>query len=283
MANSAEGLLRQGCQHLRSAGINSADLDARLLLQAATGWSHAQLMSRARDEVPEGQQEYYRSFLDRRCLHEPVSRIIGHREFWSLDFILSPAVLDPRPDTETLVQAVLDSIDDVTVPLTILDLGTGSGCILIALLSELPNAQGIAVDQSEEALLVARANALHNGMADRISFVCGDWAGAIQAKSCDIVVSNPPYIETDSMAELMPDVLDYDPVSALDGGADGLVAYRQIIEGLSRLFVGDGRVYLEVGKGQGPDVADILAKATGTPTQIVADLAGIGRCVTGRV
>ena len=279
MPATAAGLLQKGQEQLRLAGIDTAELDARLLLQEATGWSHARLVGASEESVDPSTASIYTQFLTRRSNREPVSKIVGCREFWSLDFIVNPSVLDPRPDTETLVEAVLAAIDDKSAALTIVDLGTGSGCILVALLSELPNAQGIAVDKSPEALAVAQQNAQHHGVADRITFTCSNWGQALPDACCDIVVSNPPYIESDDLPGLMPEVLHHDPAMALDGGDDGLTAYRQIAADLPRLLVAGGQAYLELGAGQGPDVSALLEEVGASNIRVIDDLAGIGRCI----
>jgi release factor glutamine methyltransferase len=277
---TAAGLLQQGQKQLRLAGIDTAELDARLLLQEATGWSHARLISAGEDAVTPAAISIYEQFLARRLGREPVSKIIGHREFWSLEFVVNKSVLDPRPDTETLVEAVLTSIKNKSAPLTIVDLGTGSGCILVALMTELPNARGIAVDRSPDALAVAKQNAQHHAVADRIAFICASWGEALPDECCDIVVSNPPYIETDDLPGLSKEVLDHDPALALDGGDDGLTAYRQIAADLPRLLAPGGQAFLELGIGQGPDVSALLEGAGASQIRVTNDLAGIGRCIS---
>ncbi len=217
------------------------------------------------------------AFAQRRIAGEPVARIIGHREFYGLDFKLAPATLVPRPDTETLVDeaiAVIDRTRGRDAPVRIVDLGTGSGAILLALLSELPNARGVGVDLSEEAAATARDNARRLGLAERALFVVGDWAEAIG--TADVVVANPPYIETDVIATLDAEVREHDPLLALDGGDDGLDAIRASVAGLSRILAADGRALIEIGAGQGEAVRGIAGRA-GFSLRLERDLAGIER------
>ena len=209
-----------------------------------------------------------------RLAGEPVARILGMWEFWGLPFRLSPETLVPRPDTETLVEATLASIRDPAAAVRILDLGTGSGCILVALLSALPNAVGIGLDRSWGALRTARANALDNGVAGRAGFVAGDWCDSLSGRF-DRVVSNPPYIASKVIAGLDREVREHDPRAALDGGEDGLGAYRRIIDAASRgLLAPGGSLHLEIGYDQAETVTDLGVKAGLRPGGIARDLAG---------
>ena len=216
----------------------------------------------------------------RRLSGEPVARILGAWEFWGLPFRLSPETLVPRPDTETLVEATLASIPDHAAPVRILDLGTGSGCILVALLSALPNATGIGLDRSWGALRTARANARDNGVAERAGFVAGDWCDALGARF-DRVVSNPPYIASPVIAGLDREVREHDPLAALVGGDDGLNAYRRIVNAASRgLLVPGGSLHLEIGYDQAEAVTALGATAGLQPGGTVRDLAGHARVVS---
>ena len=210
----------------------------------------------------------------RRLASEPVARILGAWEFWGLPFRLSPETLVPRPDTETLVEAALRSIPDPGARIRILDLGTGSGCILVALLSALPNANGIGLDRSWGALRTARANADANAIAERASFVAGDWCDALDG-GFDLVVSNPPYIASDVIAGLDREVRDHDPVAALDGGGDGLDAYRRILDATSHgLIAPGGSLHMEIGYDQTDAVMALGIMAGLRPLGFSRDLAG---------
>ncbi|WP_395673631.1 peptide chain release factor N(5)-glutamine methyltransferase [Inquilinus sp.] len=281
MSRIAEAL-RDGTARLAAAGIDSALSDARILLMHALGIDRTGLLSRAGEAVPPDAATRYAASLDRRAAREPVSRILGHREFWSLDFALGPATLDPRPDSETLVEAALAAIPagrpPSSQPLRVLDLGTGTGCLLLAVLHDRPTAFGIGVDRSEEAARTARDNARALGLADRAAFTVGDWATALAGRF-DLVLSNPPYIPDSDIATLEPEVREHDPHLALSGGADGLDAYRALAAALPDLLAPGGTAVVELGIGQAADVAALFRAAgldiAGTPH----DLAGIPRCV----
>lgn len=276
MSRIAEAL-RDGTARLAAAGIDSALSDARILLMHALGIDRTGLLSRAGEAVPAEAAARYSGHLDRRAAREPVSRILGHREFWSLDFALGPATLDPRPDSETLVEAALAAVP-AGRPLRVLDLGTGTGCLLLAVLHDRPSAFGIGVDRSEPAARTARDNARALGLADRAAFTVGDWATALAGRF-DLVLSNPPYIPESDIAALEPEVREHDPRLALSGGADGLDAYRALAAALPDLLAPGGTAVVELGIGQAADVAALFRAAgldiAGTPH----DLAGIPRCV----
>ncbi|WP_225770241.1 peptide chain release factor N(5)-glutamine methyltransferase [Inquilinus sp. Marseille-Q2685] len=273
--------LRDGTARLAAAGIDSALSDARLLLMHALGCDRTGLLSRAAEAMPAEAAARYAGYMARREAREPVSRILGRREFWSLDFALGPATLDPRPDSETLVEAALAAVPDRPPsdrPLRVLDLGTGTGCLLLAVLHERAAAFGIGVDRSEAAARTARDNARALGLADRASFLVGDWAAALAGRF-DLVLSNPPYIPDADIAALDPEVREHEPLLALSGGADGLDAYRALAAALPDLLARGGTAVVELGIGQAADVAGLFRAAgldiVGTPP----DLAGIPRCV----
>lgn len=218
-------------------------------------------------------------FAARRLAREPVHRILGQRAFWTLDLTISPAVLDPRPDTETLVEAALALAP--RPPARVLDLGTGSGALLCALLAEWPDAIGVGVDRSVEACRVARHNVEACGFSSRALVIAGDWGEGL-AGPFDVVVSNPPYIESAAIPSLDPEVRDHDPRIALDGGVDGLSAYQVIVPLAARLLSPDGLLAVEVGWSQGADVAALLARAGFRDVGGRRDLGGHDRVVTGR-
>ncbi|GAA4249636.1 peptide chain release factor N(5)-glutamine methyltransferase [Azospirillum formosense] len=274
-------LRRTAEARLREAGIDTPDLDARLLVEHALGLTRHDLFTRASDPVPEPDAARLLALVERRAGREPVGRILGHREFWTIDLALNPDTLEPRPDTETLVEAVLKALPDRNAPLRLLDLGTGTGCILLALLAELPNATGLGVDLSPGAVAAATANAARNGLAERARFQTGNW-GAGLGERFAVVVSNPPYIPSADIAALDPEVREHDPLRALDGGADGLDAYRIIAAQLPDLLPPGGLAGLEVGQGQAADVTGLLAAAGLEPAGVFRDLGGVERCVLGR-
>ncbi len=270
-------LQRSGRARLMAAGVDSAALDAALLLCAATGERRETVMAYPERPVESRVVDVFRAMIDRRAAREPVSRILGRREFWGLDFAVAAPVLDPRPDTETLVRAALDWLDGR--PATrIADLGTGSGCILLALLHERPLDTGFGIDISKDALDVARANAASLGLSARASFAVGDWTSGLPDGAVSLIVSNPPYIPHRDIAGLEPEVAVYDPIGALDGGADGLDEYRRIAADLSRVLTPGGAAFLEIGAGQENDVAALLERS-GARVRRFPDLSGRIRCL----
>ena len=257
-------------------------MDARLLLCAACGIRHITLVGDP--DLPMGQEAADRlsAYADRRLAHEPVSRILGYRAFWGLSFALSPDVLDPRPETEGLVAAVVEALGPRrSAPLRLLDLGTGSGAILAALLHELPGAFGVALDRSPEACQVAEANLKALGLGVRAAIVCGDWTAPLAGRF-DAILSNPPYIPSREIAELAPDVRDHDPRAALDGGDDGLDAYRALLPDLPMHLVAGGFAAVECGWNQGDRVASLFRAAGFQAVSVNLDLAGHQRIVIGQ-
>lgn len=273
--------LRQATRDLAEAGIADAGSDARILLCAAAGVDRVALVVTPDRCLDPGAATRFEALLARRLAREPVSRILGRREFWGLDLTVTPDVLDPRPDTETLVGAAVRHVGRRRgEALTILDLGTGSGAILCALLAEMPAARGLGVDRSSAACRVAQANLARCGLGARSLVVQADWGRALASASFDLVVANPPYIETAIITTLAAEVRCHDPLAALDGGSDGLDAYRVLAAELPRLLRPGGATFLEVGQGQAAAVASLLAENNLTPGEIVADLAGIDRVVS---
>lgn len=268
-------------EQLAAAGIDSARSDAWLLLAAATGMNRAELVTGKIDALSPAEEQRLAALVARRLKREPMAYVLGEREFWSLPFEVSPAVLVPRPESEAVVEAALGAIADRSAPLRLLDLGTGSGCLLLALLSELPNARGVGIDQSAAALEIAQRNASRLGLAARAEFQEGDWGQGL-AGPFDLIVSNPPYVARVDADNLAPEVRAFEPDGALFAGADGLSGYRALAADGARLLAEDGVVCLEIGQGQGVEVAEILHERGLRLTSSRPDLAGIERCLTLR-
>jgi release factor glutamine methyltransferase len=245
-------------------------LDAELLLAHALGISREALLLGPERPVPPG----FDALLRRRLAHEPVAYITGTKSFWTLDLHVTPDVLIPRPDTETLIEAAIDHFGN-RAPATILDLGTGSGALLLAGLDQWPAAWGLGVDRSAAALTVARGNAERLGFGNRAAFAQGSWADALDARF-DLILCNPPYVEAD--AALAPDVADYEPASALFAGREGLDDYRALVPRLPRLLAPNGIALLEIGSAQAANVSQ-LVEAEGLQATVRRDLAGLDRCV----
>lgn len=266
-------------QTFRAAGIDDADVDARVLAGHALHLDRARLVSQS-DRVLEAREVNAISGLAaRRLKREPVSRILGRKEFWSLALAITPDVLVPRPETETVVEGALDFVVRNGLrmeKLRILDIGTGSGALLVALLNELPNATGIGTDISRAALEAAQINVAQFGFESRSSLIACDMAAGVQGQF-DLVVSNPPYIARGQIASLAPEVRDYDPMMALDGGGDGLTAYRSISADAKRILAQGGRLFVEMGAGQEPAVRELFTNAGLVVGIARNDLAGTPR------
>jgi len=278
MTASIGAALRDATQKLRQADIDGARLEARLLLGEVLHVDAAQLIAYPERTLSSMEGARFRQLVEERSQRRPLSHLLGRREFWGLSLQVTKDTLDPRADSETLVEAALSCIGDRARPLRILDLGTGTGCLLLALLSELPRATGVAVDCSRPALAVARANAAALGLLDRAAFICDSWGEGI-AERFDLVISNPPYIRSDAIDGLMPEVARYEPRLALDGGADGLAGYRQIAAGMGHLLRADGWLVVEVGAGQSDSAAALFAPAGLCLVRIGHDLAGTDRAL----
>lgn len=264
------------------AGIEDATIDARLLLCAAAGFDHSALIRDPDLPIEEEAAELALAMARRRLAREPVSRILGERSFWSFDLLVTPAVLDPRPDTETVVDGALELLAERQgEALSILDLGTGSGALLCALLDAFPQARGLGVDLSKEACAVARENLARCDLAPRGQVRQGSWEAGLPGPY-DLVVSNPPYIETAALAGLDPEVRLYDPPLALDGGPDGLTAYRDICALLPGLVAPGGFAIFEVGLGQAEAVAALLSSQGFGNVRAKRDLAGVERAIMGQ-
>ncbi len=266
-------------QAFAQAGVPDSASDARRLLCAAAGLDHASLI---RDpDAPLGDEVAVRleSYAARRIAREPATRILAERGFWSLDLVVAPHVLDPRPDSETLVDAALDAMRDRQADrLAIADLGSGSGALLCALLDVFAHASGVAIDLSPEACALSARNLRRCGFSARARVVHGDWS-AFATDPFDLIVSNPPYIASGDIAGLDPEVRDHDPALALDGGADGLDAYRSLAATLPRLLKADGVAVVELGAGQRAAAATIFSKAGMRPVGARRDLGEVERAL----
>jgi len=282
---TVEAARRALTARFKSSAIESAEIDARLLVGAVLGLDLTGLITAAQRLLTSDEATRLDDFARRRLQSEPVARILGHKEFWGLPLQLSAATLVPRPDTETVVELALKLLradGALNRELRIADLGTGSGAILLALLSELPNAHGFGTDISAEALKTAATNAAQAGLTNRATFLACDYATGLTG-AFDLIVSNPPYIRSADIAGLAADVREYDPRAALDGGADGLDAYRALIPQAAGLLAPGAALVVEAGEGQSGQIRGIMTGAgllPAAPPQ--ADLAGIKRAVAGR-
>lgn len=267
-------------RRLAEAGVDSPRLDAELIAAHLLACDRALLMARDRDPLPADLAIRFEALLAARAARRPLAQILGRREFWSLNFEVTAATLDPRPDSETLVETVLRRLGGRrTAPLSILDLGTGTGCLLAALLSECPSARGLGIERSAAAAAVARRNIEALGLGTRASVTEGDWLTGLHGPF-DVVVSNPPYIPAADLPALAPEVRLYEPVDALVGGVDGLDAYRAIFAGLAPVLAQGAVVAVEVGAGQAPAVAALAAAVGLHGVEIDRDLVGIERVVS---
>jgi release factor glutamine methyltransferase len=270
--------LKEAVTAMKAAGVDMPVLDARLIVQHVLGIDWNALFLQPDRPLADDERARLDAALSRRAAFEPVSRIVGRRHFWTLDLAVSPATLDPRADTETVIEAIVTAIPDRTTTLRILDFGTGTGALLLALLAEYPNATGVGVDLSAEAADVARGNAASHNLAARATFVVCHWAAAVTGQF-DLIVSNPPYIPHADLAGLPPDVRDYDPHLALNGGADGLDAYREIFTAIPALLAPEGLVAVEIGAGQSDAVSAIAQEAGLVLSTKRADFGGIERAL----
>lgn len=267
-------------RRLEAAGIDSPVIDARLLVQAATGSSRADIITDPHRALTPRQSDDLERLLGRRERREPVSHILGVKGFWKIMLRVNGDVLTPRPETETILDVVLADLGE-SPRFRVLDLGVGSGAILLAILAERPAAVGLGVDVSEEALAVARENAASLGLAGRVALMRGDWTTGLDAESFDLVVSNPPYIPTGDIVGLAPEVRDHEPRLALDGGPDGLDAYRRLAEEIPRVLRPGGRFAIEIGADQGDAVRRLFRRFDLAEVRVVRDLGDRDRVVTG--
>lgn len=271
-------LLQEATQRLKNAAIDTAALDARLLLQHVLELSHENLLLDPDSELTTEQLAQFESLIALRATHKPIAQILGTREFWGLPFKVTEHTLIPRPDSETIITALLSWQTRRGSPLKMLDLGTGTGCLLLSALSEYPQSTGLGVDISQQSLAVAQENAENLGLLSRVEFKKSDWNCEINGV-WDVVLSNPPYIPTADIAGLSPDVARFEPHLALDGGSSGLDCYRAITGFLPKILAEDGVALLEVGAGQAADVSALAAEQGLKVAQAVCDLAGIERCI----
>ncbi len=267
-------------ERLKAAGIDSPAIDARLMLETAAGVSRTDIISDPYRELTPEQAATFDDYLARRAAREPVSHILGRKGFWKIMLGVSKHVLTPRPDTEVIVDSILAAFDEHR-HFTILDLGVGSGAILLAILAERPNAKGLGVDISSEALAVARENAANLGLESQVALLRGDWTQGLGDATFDVVVANPPYIPSAHIESLEPEVRDYEPRLALDGGTDGLDAYRGLAPEILRVLKPDGVFAVEIGFDQSEAVEALFREAGAEDVRTRKDLADKDRVVGG--
>jgi release factor glutamine methyltransferase len=268
-------------ERLAACGLEQPRFEARVLLAAALEADSGAILGYPERVLTPRQTDRLADLVRRRAAREPSARLLGRREFWSLDFKLSPDTLVPRPDSETLIEAALAAIASRAAPLRILDFGTGTGCLLLALLSELPAASGIGVDIAPGAVGTARENAAALGLAGRASFFVGSWADAI-LQGFDVILANPPYIESGAIGGLAPEVALHEPRRALDGGPDGLDFYRVLAPETARLLNETGIALFEIGAGQVLEISEVMRDAGLGVDKVCHDLAGVERCILVR-
>ncbi|MBV9747719.1 MAG: peptide chain release factor N(5)-glutamine methyltransferase [Acetobacteraceae bacterium] len=266
---------------LKTAQVDQPAIDARILLEAAAAATRMDILTDPYRALTPEQTIQLDAYVERRARREPVSHIVGRKGFWRIMLNVNAHVLTPRPETELLVDLALKEFEEGG-SFSILDLGVGSGAILLAILAERPAAKGLGVDVSEEALAVARENAANLGLAGRVALLRGDWTDGLADENFDLVVSNPPYIASGEIASLDPEVRDYEPHAALDGGPDGLDAYRILAPEILRVLKPGGRFLVEIGHDQGPTVPPLFVAAGAQDVELLDDLAGKDRVVTGR-
>ena len=277
-AETVAAALGAAAARLRAAGVDAPRREARLLMQHALGLTPEALLAHGDRSLGDAEFRRLAALVGRRARREPLAYLTGAREFWSLEFAVDRSALVPRPETETVVEAVLARVAHLPPRPRLLDLGTGSGCLLVALLSELPGAVGVGLDIGAAAVSLARANAARHGLSGRAFFAVADW-GAPLAARFDIVVSNPPYVAAKELASLAPEIASHEPRTALAGGADGYACYRQLAPQIAGLLAPAGLAAIEVGAGMADEVTSLFASAGLAEIDRRRDLAGIERCV----
>lgn len=281
MSNTLVKAWKSAGERLKAAGIDQPAIDARLMLEAAAGVSRTDILTDPYRELTDEQRQAFDAYLSRRERREPVSHILGRKGFWKIMLNVSRDVLTPRPDTETVVEVALAAFPEANAPMSILDLGVGSGAILLAILAERPAAKGLGVDISDEALAVARENAANLDLNTRCALLRGDWTAGLADANFDLVVANPPYIPSADIEGLEPEVRDHEPRLALDGGDDGLDAYRFLAPEILRVLKPGGVFAVEIGFDQATAVSALFREAGGLNVQTVRDLGDRDRVVTG--
>ncbi len=271
--------LRSAVERLSAAGLEDAADEARRLLLAASDLSPARLLTEMTQPMPSEEREQFDAFVARREQREPLSHILGVQPFWTLELKVTRDVLTPRADTETVIEAALAAFPDRSAPVRMLDIATGSGAIILALLSEFPNASGLATDLSEAALKVAAENAVRTALTDRVRFQSGNWADGVSG-AFDLVVSNPPYIATDVLETLEPEVRVFEPRLALDGGVTGFGPYPHLFAEAARLLKPGGLALFEIGYDQGAMARQAALDASAKEVSILKDLAGNDRVIS---
>ncbi len=282
-ASVVKKVWKEAGKRLRDANFPTPLLDARLLLQHAAGLSYEDILRDPSYVLPAEALQQFQTMLQRRMQHEPVAKIIEQKHFWTLTLKTNQHTLDPRPDSETLIHVAQHVFPDTRTELDVLDMGTGTGCLLLAILSEYSQAQGVGVDRSLEALAVAKENAARAELAERTRFLQSDWGKVIEEETFDLILANPPYIPSAVIPTLAKEVKEYDPLSALDGGKDGLDAYRALLPDMARLLRPTGVGLLEIGIKQEEALKVLVEAQEGLEWDgVTPDLAGVIRCVTVR-